>query len=238
MSSALTLETIRNYVRLSLGWPVIDVELENEQIDAMANQAIGIYGTYKPIEKFATTSVISPGQKYTLAAGSYGRGVIEVFVPDLLRQPISLDQFDVFKYHTRLPNLDPGDFYAERIWWKEVRRSAGSDEDWFIEENHDGTAEIYINPIPSQSYVLGFIFVADPSFTEIPPTDDDWVFDYTLAMCMELLGRIRSKFTAIQGAESSLDMDGETLRSEGAEKRREMEEYLANRGQIVAPIRG
>jgi hypothetical protein len=238
MSSALSLETIRNYVRLSLGHPVVDVELTDEQIDAMANQALGIYGTHKPIEKFATTSVIPPGQKYSLDAGSYGRGVIEVWVPDLLRSPISLDQFDVFKYHTRLPNLDPGDYYAERVWWKEVRRSVGSDEDWIIEENHDGTAEIYISPIPSESYVLGFIFVSDPTFGEVPPTDDDWVFDYSLAMCMEVLGRIRSKFTALQGAETSLDMDGETLRSEGAEKRREMEEYLTGRGQVIAPIRG
>jgi hypothetical protein len=238
MSSALTEETVRKYVRLSLGHPVITVELEDEQIDAMANQALGIYGTHKPIEKYATTPIIPPGQKYTLAANSYGRGVIEVFVPDLLRQPISLDQFDVFKYHTRLPNLDPGDYYAERVWWKEVRRSAGSDEDWFITENHDGTAEIYITPIPSQSYVLGLFFVVDPTFGEVPPTDDDWVLDYTLAMCMELLGRIRSKFTAIQGAETSLDMDGETLRSEGNEKRRDMEEYLTGRGQVIAPIRG
>lgn len=238
MSSALSVETIRDYVRLALGHPVIDVELVDEQIDAMSNQALGIYGTHKPIEKFATTNVIAGGQQYTLAAGSYGRGVIEVFTPDLMRSPISLDQFDVFKYHTRLPNLDPGDYYAERVWWKEVQRSAGSDEDWFIQDNNDGTATIYVSPIPSESYVLGLIFVVDPSFSEVPPTDDDWVFDYALAMCKELLGRIRSKFTSIQGAESSLDMDGETLRSEGREERQTMEEYLTGRGQIVSPIRG
>jgi hypothetical protein len=238
MSSNLTLVTIEQYVRRALGSPVIEVELTTEQITEMANQALGIYGTWKPIEKFASTSVIPPTQKYTLAAGSYGRGVIEVWQPDLLRQPISLDQFDVFKYHTRLPNLDPGDFYAERIWWKEVRRSVGSDEDWIIEENHDGTAEIYITPIPSESYVLGLVFVVDPTFDEVPPTDDDFIKEYTLAMCKEVLGRIRRKFVSVQGAESTIDMDGEQLVSEGIEQRKDLEEYLTGRGQIVAPIRG
>jgi hypothetical protein len=238
MSAALTLTAIEQYVRRRLGEPVITVELKKDQIEEIANQALGIYGTWKPIEVWATTPVIPPGQKYTLTAAQFGRGIIEVFRPDLLRQPISLDAFDVFKYHTRLPNLDPGDFYAERIWWKEVRRSAGSDEDWIVENKHDGTADIYITPIPSESYVLSFIIVKDPTFAEVPPTDDDFLKQYVLAMCKETLGLIRRKFGSVQGAETSIDMDGNELVAEGKEEQEKLDEYLTGRGQIIAPIRG
>lgn len=238
MSTSLTEASIIKYIKLMLGAPVIEVELDDEQIKAAIQQALGVYGTYKPSEFIATTPVIPPGQKYTLTASQYGRGIVEVFRPDLLRTPITLDQFDVFKYHTRLPNLDPGDFYAERIWWNEVRRSAGSDDDWFVDEHHDGTADIYITPIPSEAYALAYIYLNDPTLSQVILTDDDWIRDYSLAMCKEILGRIRSKFKGVQGAEQTIDMDGEELRQEGQSERQGMEEYLTGRGQIIAPIRG
>lgn len=237
MSASLTETSIIKYVRLSLGAPVIEVELVDDQIKELIAQALDIYGSGKPVEVLATTPVVPPGQKYTLSAGQYGRGIIEVFRPDLLRQPIGLDQFDVFKYHTLLPNLDPGDFYAERIWWQEVRRSAGSDDDWYVDEKLDGTADIYITPIPSEAYVLSFIFVRDPTLAEVPIVDDDWVRDYSLALCKRTLGYIRSKYKSVQGAEQTIEMDGDTLRQEAKEEIALLEEYLAKRGQVIAPIR-
>lgn len=216
----------------------MEVELNDDQIDAAINQALGIYGTYKPIEKWATIDVIASQQKYDIPAGSFGRGIIEVYTPDKLRQPVSLDQFDVFKYHVQYPNLSPGDFMMERVWWKAIRATAGSEEDWQVQNHHDGSASIYINPIPSEGFTLTYIYVVDPTLAEVPPTDDDWIQDYTLAICKEILGRIRSKFKGVQGAEQAIDMDGEELRQEGSSERETMEEYLTGRGQVVGPIRG
>jgi len=239
MSATLTVKSIEQYVRRMLGSPVVEVELDAEQVEEAANQALGIYGTYKPVEKVKVFQVLQSSQQYTWTQSEIGRGVIEFFQPDLLRTPISLDQFDVFKYHTHLPNLDPGDFYMEKVWWSEVRRSAGSDDDWeWIPDPVNGGGTLYISPPPSQGYNGAVIYVVDPTFTEVPPTDDDWIKEYTLGMCKQILGRIRSKFTGVQGAESTLDMDGETLRAEGTEMRKDLEEYLTGRGQIIAPIRG
>jgi hypothetical protein len=222
-----------------LGEPVICVELDDTQITAMVEQALGIYGTYKPVEKFGSVAVLASQQKYDLTQAEIGRGIIELFRPDLLRAAISLDQFDVFKYHTHLPNLDPGDYYAERVWWKEVRRSAGSDDDWeFILDPTTGDGTLYLSPIPSEAYTCTFIYVVDPTLTEVPLSDDDWIKDYVLAMAMQVLGRMRRKFGSVQGAEASIDLDGAELVSEGTELRTQMEEYLTGRGQIVAPIRG
>ena len=238
MSTQLTEGVILEYVKFSLGAPVICVELDDEQLRKLIEQALGIYGTYKPVEKFGSLSVLVSQQKYSLTEAQVGRGIIEVFRPDLFRHAISLEQFDVFKYHTYLPNLDPGDYYQERVWWKEVRRSAGSDDDWEFIENPTGGGTLYISPIPAQSFTLTYIYITDPTLSEVPVSDDDWIKDYILAMAMQVLGRIRRKFSGVQGAETSIDLDGADLVREGAELRKDMEEYLTGRGQIVAPLRG
>lgn len=239
MSSSLTQDVVISYVKLMLGDPVICVELDDTQIEAIITQTLGIYGTYKPVEKLGSIDALVGQQKYTLTVDQTGRGILEVFRPDLLRSAISLDQFDVFKYHTHLPNLDPGDYYAERVWWNEVRRSAGSDDDWEFVEAPTGGGDLYISPIPSEAFTLTYIYIADPaSLAEVPGSDDDWIKDYCLAMAMEVLGRIRRKFGSVQGSESTIELDGGELANEGKEMRQQMEEYLTGRGQIVAPIRG
>lgn len=239
MSVNLTVATINKFVRTTLGEPVIVVELENEQIEEMISQALGLYGTYKPIERIKQFQVLASQQKYTFSTAECGRGIIEYFKPDLLRQPISLEQFDVFKYHTHLPNLDPGDFFMERVWWEEVRRSAGSDDDWDFEPDPvNGGGSLYVNPIPSDSYSACYIYVCDPTLTQVPPTDDRWIKSYTLALCKEILGNIRSKFEGVDGQESAIRMDGMKMREEGASEKEKLEDYLMHRGQIIAPIRG
>lgn len=222
-----------------LGEPVIEVELENETIDEVIDQVLGIYGTYKPVEKVGTINVLSGTQKYTLTADQVGKGIIEIFRPDLMRSAVSLDSFDVFKYHTHVPNLDPGDYFMERVWWKEVRMSAGSDDDWLLDFNpDDGTATFYVNPIPSEAFTLKYIYVVDPTLTQVPASDDDFIKDYVLAMCKLIVGEIRSKFKGVEGAESAINMNGEELKSEGKEEKANYDDYLANRGQIIPPLRG
>jgi hypothetical protein len=239
MSASVDEDAIVKYVRRALGEPTIQVELEDDTILEMIPQAVGVYGTYKPVEKLGQINILSGQQKYNLTPEQVGKGIIEWFKPDMMQGAISLEEFDVFKYHTHVPNLDPGDYYLERVWWKEVRSVAGSDDDIFIHINPtDGTATLYVTPIPSDSYVLVYIYVVDPTLREIPQSDDDWIKDYVLAMCMEVLGRIRSKFRGVQGAETGIEMDGDELKAKGAEMRTMMEEYLKDRGQIVAPIRG
>lgn len=222
-----------------LGEPTIVVEIDDETITEVIEQVLSIYGTYKPVEKVGTISVLSGQQKYSLTASVIGKGIVEIFRPDLLRSPISLDQFNVFSYHTHLPNLDPGDFYMERVWWKEVRMSAGSDDDWYMDfDPDDGTATLFINPIPSTAYTLNYVYVVDPSLTQVPASDDDFIKDYVLAMCKIIVGEIRSKFSGVEGAEGAITMNGTELKAEGKEEKRDYDDYLANRGQIIPPLRG
>lgn len=49
-----------------------------------------------------------------------------------------------------------------------------------------------------------------------------WIIKYTLALAKELLGNIRSKFSAIPIPGSEITLDGTTLRTEGASERAEL----------------
>lgn len=239
MSLLLTQAAVITYVRTMLGAPVINVELTDEQIVAVTNQALGIYGTYKPSEKIGSVSVLDGVQKYDLTADQIGKGIIDISTPDIMRQPIGVGQFDVFSYHTMLPNLDPADYYLERQWWKEVMRVAGSDDDWdLVIDPTDGTGILYISPIPSESYTAVYLYVTDPTLTEIVGSDDDWMLDYILARSKRVLGLIRRKYASVRGAEDDISLDGNELISEGRDEQAELETYLTDRGQIVPPIRG
>ena len=53
-----------------------------------------------------------------------------------------------------------------------------------------------------------------------------WIKDYTLALCKELLGLVRSKFSSIPIPNATLDLDGPELVSQGREDQRNLEENL------------
>jgi len=239
MSVALTESLVIQYIKTMLGSPVVKVELTDDQIKQFIAQALAVYSTFKPVEKFGSIDVLPQVQKYDVTAAQIGKGILETFRPDLLRNAISLEQFDVFKYHTHLPNLDPGDFYAERIWWSEVRRSAGADDDWdLVIDPETGDGVLYLSPSPSQAYKLTYVYLVDPTLKQVPKSDDSWIKDYSLALSMEALGRIRRKFGSVQGSESSITMDGAELVAEAEAKKKDLDDYLYRRGHVNPPIRG
>lgn len=55
----------------------------------------------------------------------------------------------------------------------------------------------------------------------------DWVFDYALAECKIILGRIRTKFAQFASiGNTGIALDGDALLSEGIEEKRELKETL------------
>lgn len=63
-------------------------------------------------------------------------------------------------------------------------------------------------------------------YTDINSIGRTWIYKYTLALAKELLGIIRSKYERIPLPDDSIVMDGELLRSEGAEEKTQLIEEL------------
>ena len=84
--------------------------------------------------------------------------------------------------------------------------------------------------------------IGDPSITgissihNVPTTDINymdlnssgkrWVRQYTLAICMETLGRIRRKFSSVPIPNNEITLDGDALVQEGLEKQQELKDDL------------
>jgi len=60
------------------------------------------------------------------------------------------------------------------------------------------------------------------------PKWKSWIYEYVLALCKIAVGRIRSK---IRSTNLPIELDGDTLLSEGNEKVRELEDNLASLGE-------
>lgn len=239
MSVALTNASIIQYVKYMLGYPVIEVELTDDQINEAISQALGLYSRYKPIEVLKIFSVTQGLQKYEFTQDEIGRGIIELFIPSSIESNTSLDEFDIFHYNRlNLPNLSPGDYLLEKVWWNEVKVSVGAVEEWEWFPNNTDGGTLFINPPPPRTENYAAIYIKNAVLSEVPQQDDSWFKDYSLAFCKQILGVIRSKFNDVQGAESSISMDGDNLRTEGAAERQVLEEQLYNRGQTCPPIRG
>lgn len=63
-------------------------------------------------------------------------------------------------------------------------------------------------------------------YKSLNPWARNWIFQYTLAICMEMLGRVRSKMKNIPYLDGTLELDGSDLVSQG----REQQDKLLNTG--------
>jgi hypothetical protein len=78
-------------------------------------------------------------------------------------------------------------------------------------------------------YVTGLHNVpfADITYAEVNPMGKNWIRDFTLGVCMETLGRVRSKYNAIDiPGQGSMTLDGDRLISDGKEKQNQLKENL------------
>ena len=88
--------------------------------------------------------------------------------------------------------------------------------------------------IDSPGYVLLKVYMMEGSTHESGWTSSDtdfytsdWIFDYALAECKIILGRIRSKFANFTSVgNTGITMDGDTLLSEGQQEKERLEETL------------
>lgn len=68
--------------------------------------------------------------------------------------------------------------------------------------------------------------VTDINYEDINSVGKRWIRQFTLALCMETLGRIRRKFSSIPIPNNEVTLDGDQLVQEGLEKQQELKDDL------------
>jgi hypothetical protein len=238
-------------VKRRLGYPVVKVELDDQQIidniDYTRDKYIK-WATGNITQEFYFTLMLSGG------VTQYDLNVVDPGIMDVIGYSTetagsihTLFTMENYLYNSGMYDQmlmrAGGDGYTmisyhiARGFMETVKRYI-VDAYTFVYHRYDNMLEISPAPptggrLVSNDYIYdspGFILVRA---YRIEGDDGDiyknpWFMDYVTAMCKITLGRIRSKFANFQavGSNISLAMDGDSLISEGKEEIADLEERL------------
>lgn len=90
------------------------------------------------------------------------------------------------------------------------------------EEMREGQINIQDNVVSDYSNI-GY---SNIPYVKINDVGKQWIRKYTLALCKELLGAIREKYSSIPIPDSEVSLDGAALRSEASEEKSQLLEQL------------
>jgi len=244
---ALDLVSLRAWIRRQLGFPTVVVELTDDQIDDCVTAALEAYSSLLPTQKRLTVQGGAGIQRYTLAAGTYGRAVVDVEVELSRAIGGEIDIFDAASVMRTFgdPSMSGGyPDYAMQIQASNAAQLVlSADFEWDVTLGDDPKTDpgyLFVSPLPSIGRRYTLVCAVDHTPESIPSHSHRWAKDYALAHAMVVLGRIRRKFGQIQGTQTTLETDGAQLVQEGQERIDKLAEWLEQnkRSVMIAPIRG
>lgn len=126
-----------------------------------------------------------------------------------------------------------------------TERIVSSDLSWdFYSENlDDGTRvrKLRVYPSPTYSGTGIYLYRVDPKDIKLKNYSQRDLFlirDYALALCKEMLGRIRSKYQGLPAAGGDRSLDGEALLAESRDDIAKLEEKILQHDGPIAPVIG
>lgn len=222
---------LRDHIKRKLGWPVINLEFNSEQLDDAIDDAIKRFTKHSGDATYRSALMINmtAGEtEYPLndevesvlslnTQTSIGGGVNTLFT--IQNQMYNAGYFNAFSGSM---NLTSYQMAMEYIAMSNSMLSA----QYFTEFNKF-TNTLHITPAPSEDMVGVLEIYSKRDFTTATSTiyDEDWVKDYSLALSMITLGRIWGKYDGMPlpggGTLNAADM-----KADGREDKKELEETL------------
>lgn len=234
-----TSEEVSKFVKSKLGAPKRRVELDHTNINEALQRAVRQMSTVKPLYKFGSMVINKGQQKYDFVVLSlpFGKGITNFYVEPITSP--SQGYFSEFEWW-RLrhpPYISAGEIVLDQIYFKELGLITGTEFDW--EWDRD-TNVLLVTPTPNRTSKAAYIYNASPDRIEdLRPSDQGWVVDFTVAICKEMLGRVRNKFQGVPGNDLPVDTDGADLLSEGLGEQEALKGALQEgRGDWTPPIIG
>ena len=208
---AMTEQDIYDYVKRKLGGGVVCVELTDDQLEDALTRAklwmqmwVGQLGHYQ----------------FTFGGGSEFALPADCETPvDVLFQAASDSLFDTFRWAgvevnaADLTSMVPNQGYVDlvqRMQYLELgKRLLSAERGW----EHDRARNLLIvSPAPSTAEQAILVYLKKTiSLSYLKSYELQLCMDYTLALSMETLGYIRTKFSEVPTASGTTSMNGDTL---------------------------
>ena len=221
-------DTIREYILLSLGWPMVRVELEDRHITLAIIEAVTKWYKKSGTVEYACRTVAptgTTGNEVLIPADIRPVTIRDViFMPELVdtfsRGLItSGDEDDLGRYvfpvqgwMNILDNFDMVGYYLFTQKLEDFRKMLGIDKMWEIV----GGKKIILYPAGARFTMVGILYRELPGDEEIET--EQWIKEWALAKAKHMLGTVRSKMSGFQVAGGNVSADADSLKSEAKEE--------------------
>lgn len=246
-NSVLNQTDIREEVLSRLGGSRLEVELNQEDLNAATKEAVRIYSRYAPLQRWSSLNVSTSQKRYVLDLNAHPgfTGIIQVQFLTRRTDPTAIDPFD--PYDTVVGGLlvgdeTFGDVLQRLTYTEDSARIVSAEPEWRGE--WEGSSYVLYVDVVRNPTLCAYLWCgrytpdanADTGMQLIPEGDSDWVIDYVEARSMVTLGRVRRKFGGIPNPEGSVDeIDGAQFVDEGQQKLNDLIEDIKQRRFPLPP---
>ena len=234
-------EQIKDMVLARLGAPVVNIELDDQNMDAAVDMALMVFEDYAGREYFSYyTFLTTPGQSvYTLPPDvGLVRNIFYKKQPGLtfnasdLGGALPIEYYGGGGYSSMQGGLlDPntpvygrgGEWVLYKQYEQMYSRLSSQIGGW---EWIDGMCNIKLYPIPCRAWpVIVHYLQKKPDFKQVTEA----MIEGTLAYTLEMLGRIRGKYKNLPGPQGGIQNDGAEMLAESKEAKKQWREELISR---------
>ena len=218
----LTKATIKNRVLTRLGFPTVDIEVEDLASDSFWDNAIAdaldTYSIHFPFVRSQTNNIEASDESFQL---SYPTTALLEVIPEKTT-------FERLPYITALYGelANVVEHYA--IIEAEMELMQDILGLLFTFELQDDQETVLITPIPQHNFMVKTKYGIKRELKQVRPVHEKWFIDYVEALTMVTLGRVRGKYKGIETPMGTLTLDGDEMLTQGNEKKKELEEALVN----------
>jgi len=232
----LTRDSIVDYVKQSLGWPLVDIELEDSHLDQAIDDTLMLFNQY--LGEMQHRAYYSCADSYVLDMEADVRGVCEVraLFPESSRVYSQLNIFDLL-YRLVYPQLPIGDWYMLRTFYEQFQYIRGVEPDWVYDEFN---RRLYVD-CHGGPWDLHIVVVKD--LVDVEVFEEGFkgyrriFLDSVTAYSKRILSKVRGKFAGtIPAPGGTLATDADRLEAEATEALAKTEDILEREAALVTPI--
>lgn len=223
-------EMIRD-LQLSLGYPTIDIELDDQQYALAVNRALSFYQRWAVGNATKRDNIIMSAAS-GVSAYQMPNDVLSMVDSYLGADTLAGNANELFTFENILWNTGVlnvwnwGYFglvsYELSLQYLNMLQQMIPSK--YVVQFHRSNKTLTITPTPTKNDIL-FL-----SIHRAMPTsglyDAEWVFDWAKAECMEILGRIRGKYTSLPGPGGNVTLDGRELTQQALNDKERLREAL------------
>lgn len=222
--SDFTEEYLEEYVRTKLGYPVIQVELDDAHIEMAIRDSIELFQKYRPLQ-YIQGQLMAKGT-YLISPPEDSMGVLDIdYSVQNQLDSMSVEAallYDPFYFISSgaIGGVDIQLYDMTRRWMELVGRVFSAEFDW---ESTDDGLFMYIPQTAKVKIVWAMPY---DGLSDIRREYQTLFQDLVVAKSRQILGDIRNKYGGIPGAGTVVQLDGATQKQQGMQEEQTITDEL------------